>query len=154
MSVFFSLFSKFYKAKESGGVMVKQITLDYKENFDCEYEENNVVLSKSLNKKHHVFKTKNLPAKIKMFIRPWKIKPLVRFDGHLVNYGLAKITPWDHMLEFTLDERYAEKYFDSIIDAKRQYLSKTGQNQPDNMDLFVGVNNLEPEMVEKIKALL
>ena len=40
----------------------------------------------------------------------------------MVNYGLAKITPWDHMLELNLDNSFFDHYFSNIIEAKRLYL--------------------------------
>ena len=58
------------------------------------------------------------------------------------------------MLEFTVHENYLDLYFQEIIEAKRQYLSTTGQNIPANMENYVGVNNENPELVSKIKDLI
>lgn len=134
--------------------MVKQITLTANKQFSCEYFENDKLCHKSKNLKHHAFDVQSLPCNVKIKIDPWKLQPDIRFDGHLVNYGLAEITPWDHMIEFNIEENYAERYFDNIIKAKKDYLSRTGQNIPDNMESYVGVNNSYPELVNKIKDLL
>jgi hypothetical protein len=134
--------------------MVKRITLTHNEKFSCEYLEDQKLIQKSKPALVHSFDVKNNSCLIQIKINPWKIKPLVRFDGHLVNYGLAKITPWDHMLEFRLYEDHVERYFKSIIDAKEKYLSRTGQNIPTNMDSYVGVNNSHNEIVSEIKALI
>ena len=58
------------------------------------------------------------------------------------------------MLEFTVHEDYLDLYFKEIIEAKRQYLSATGQNIPANMENYVGVNNANPELVSQIKDLI
>ena len=134
--------------------MVKQITLTWKDNFTCDYYENDKIIKKSNKLIHHKFDVQHLPSNIKIKITPWKIQPQIRFDGHLVNYGLAGIKPWDHMIEFNLNENYLEDYFQNIIEAKRQYLSRTGQNVPDNMESYVGVDNAHPEIVDKIKELI
>ena len=131
--------------------MVKQIELINDQEFSCEYLENDKVMANSLNKTRHVFNVGSLPVKIKIKMDPWKLRPDIRFDGHLVNYGLAEITPWDHMLEFNLPEDYKDRYFKNIIKAKKEYLSRTGRDIPDNMESYVGVNNWYPEIVDKIK---
>ena len=134
--------------------MVKQVTLSHTDAFSCKVHLDDDLLCESKNKKHHVIDLPSLPAKLKIYIEPYRIQPLVRFDGHLVNYGLAKIKPWDHMLEFTVHEDYLDRYFKAIIEAKREYLSTTGQNIPTNMENYVGVNNSNPELVSQIKELI
>jgi|TARA_B110000977_G_scaffold178088_1_gene235287 hypothetical protein len=134
--------------------MVKQIKLTNSEKFSCEYIVNDRLISKSLDSKEHIFSVKELPCKVKINMNPYKVKPIVRIDDVMVNYGLAKITPWDHMLEFDLDSNFFDHYFTNIIEAKRQYLSRTGQNVPDNMESYVGVDNAHPEIVDKIKELI
>ena len=134
--------------------MVKQITLTHTNTFSCIIHKDDKLFCESKNKMSHAIQLGSLPAKLKIYITPYKIQPLIRFDGHLVNYGLAKIKPWDHMLEFTVHEDYLDLYFKEIIEAKRQYLSATGQNIPANMENYVGVNNANPELVSQIKDLI
>jgi len=134
--------------------MVKQVTLTHSESFSCDVHIDDVSVMISRNKKHHTITLKNESARLKVYITPFKIQPLIRFDGHLVNYGLAKIKPWDHMLEFEVSDNYLDRYFKEIIEAKRKYLSVTGQNIPSNMENYVGINNEYPELVAQIKDLL
>jgi hypothetical protein len=134
--------------------MVKQITLTHSEPFSCDVHIDDVSVMRSKNKKHHTISLKNRLARLKIYITPFKIQPLIRFDGHLVNYGLAKILPWDHMLEFEVSDDYLDNYFKEIIGAKEKYLSVTGQNIPSNMENYVGINNENPELVAQIKDLL
>jgi len=102
--------------------MVKQIKLTHNEEFSCEYVVNDRLVSTSVDSKEHVFSVQELPCKIKINLNPYKVKPIVRIDNIMVNYGLAKITPWDHMLEFDLDLNFFDHYFTNIIESKRQYL--------------------------------
>lgn len=103
--------------------MVKQIQLTHKEKFSCEYKVNDKLIKKSLDAQEHVFTVISLPSHIKINIKPYKIKPIIRIDGIMVNYGLAEITPWDHMLEFKLDIDFFNRYFANIIESKIKYLN-------------------------------
>ena len=134
--------------------MVKQISLYNKTAFTCQLFVNGAAATTSKNKTQHNCKIDSVPCLVQIKIWPWKIKPHIRLDGHLVNYGLAGIKPWDHELEFELHEDHGQRYFNNIIEAKKQYLSRTGQNIPDNMESYVGVNNAYPEIIEQIKDII
>ena len=54
------------------------------------------------------------------------------------------------MLEFKLDENFLKKYFKNIISNKKKYLERTGQNVPDNMENYVGINNEHKEIINQI----
>ena len=134
--------------------MVKQISLSHKTAFTCELFIDETAVSMSKNKTQHSFDVDKMPCAVRIKIWPWKLRPHVRINEHLVNYGLAGIKPWDHELEFELHEDHEQRYFNNIINAKREYLSRTGQNIPDNMESYVGVNNAYPEIVEQIKDII
>jgi len=134
--------------------MVKQISLSHTTAFTCELFVDGTAVAMSKDKTQHSFSIERLPCSIQIKIWPWKIRPHVRIDGHLVNYGLAGIKPWDHVLEFELHQDHEQRYFNNIIKAKREYLSRTGQNIPDNMESYVGVNNAYPEIIEQIKDII
>jgi len=102
--------------------MVKQIILTYNKEFSCEYLVDDVCISRSFKAKEHTFTLHPAPCNIKIKIDPYKIKPTVRIDGILVNYGLAQITPWDHMLELDLQGDFFDRYFENIVESKRLYL--------------------------------
>lgn len=103
--------------------MVKQIQLTNKKSFYCEYIVNDKLITKSPYAQEHVFVVDQLPSHVKINIQPFKIKPIVRIDGIMVNYGLAEITPWNHMLEFKLDVDFFNRYFAKIVDSKVKYLN-------------------------------
>ena len=103
--------------------MVNQLKLTDVNNFECEYLVNDEIIEKTGSAKEHTFTVPVLPCHVKIHINPYKIKPVIRIDGILVNYGLAEITPWDHMLEFKLESDFFDKYFKNIIDSKLKYLA-------------------------------
>jgi hypothetical protein len=70
----------------------------------------------------------------------------VRIDDIMVNYGLAKITPWDHMLEFELDSNFFDRYFANIVESKIQYLNL----EKDEAHKRLGHEDLS-ELVSKIE---
>ena len=102
--------------------MVKQIKLTHTENFSCEFIANDKSIAKSTDAKEHIFSVPELPCNVKINLNPYRVQPIVRIDEIMVNYGLAKITPWDHMLEFELDSDFFDRYFANIIESKRKYL--------------------------------
>tara|TARA_R110000803_G_scaffold30552_1_gene68827 strand:- start:29 stop:421 length:393 start_codon:yes stop_codon:yes gene_type:complete len=126
--------------------MVKQIKLTNSEKFSCEYIVNDRLISKSLDSKEHIFSVKELPCKVKINMNPYKVKPIVRIDDIMVNYGLAKITPWDHMLEFELDSNFFDRYFANIVESKIQYLNL----EKDEAHKKLGHEDLS-ELVSKIE---
>ena len=130
--------------------MVNQIKITDEQKFSCEYMVNGKLISKSPEKTVHEFDVVELPCKVQIMLNPYKIKPTVRIDDIMVNYGLAEITPWDHMIEFTIGDNFQQEYFQAIIDAKKTYLKKNGDTVPSDMEYFVGINNLHPEIIESI----
>jgi hypothetical protein len=100
------------------------IQLEHKDQrFSCEIFSNEKLIHKFGRSNLHEFQINELPDHIKIYINPYKLKPIIRFDGMMVNYGLAGITPWDHMLEINLQENFFDRYFDNIITSKQQYLN-------------------------------
>ena len=102
--------------------MVKQVQLEHNTEFSCQIICNEKLIGKKDLALKHDFNVPVLPAHIKIEIYPWKIQPIIRYDGIMVNYGLAKITPWDHMLEFSLTENFLDSYFTQIVESKKDYL--------------------------------
>jgi hypothetical protein len=127
--------------------MVKQIKLTNIEKFSCEYIVNDQSITKSLDAKEHVFSVQELPCKVKININPYKVKPIVRIDDIMVNYGLAKITPWDHMLEFELGSNFFDSYFANIVESKRQYLDL----EKDQLHKKIGLEDLS-ELISDIEV--
>ena len=123
------------------------IQLEYKvKKFDCKIFANEKLICKLPESNVHSFDINELPSRVKIYINPYKIKPIIRIDKIMVNYGLAKITPWDHMLEFNLDNSFFDHYFSNIIEAKRLYLDLN----KDEIEKKIGLDNLS-ELVSNIE---
>lgn len=125
-----------------------------KQEFSCEVHCNGDLHSKHAMSLEQSFSINYLPAELKIYITPYKIQPYVRIDNFLVNYGLAEITPWDHMLEFTVHADWRDRYFNNIIKSKQKYLSNSGQLFTENTDKYFGINNLHPELLKKIESII
>ena len=124
-----------------------KIELEHKQPFSCSLICNDIFIAKSYKKNKHHFEVNHFPARCKIDIDPWKIRPLIRFDRQLVNYGLAKITPWDHMLEFTIPKDFLSFYFDNILTSKKEYL-KLDTNE---LNKKIGYMQYHNHLIEKIK---
>lgn len=123
------------------------IQLEYKfKKFDCEIFANEKLICKLPESNVHSFDINELPSHVKIYINPYKIKPIIRIDKIMVNYGLAKITPWDHMLELNLDNSFFDHYFSNIIEAKRLYLDLN----KDEIEKKIGLDDLS-ELVSNIE---
>jgi hypothetical protein len=127
-----------------------KIELIYNTIFDVECHIDNALFLKSKNKFQHLFKIKKNNIKVEFFINPQKIKPLIRINGFLVNYGLAKITPWDHKIEMFLDQYFYENYSKNIIESKKKYLGILDECSS-KFDNFIGYNSYHFDIVNTIK---
>ena len=137
--------------EKSNQYILRSIKLsDNNISFSCKFFCNDKLIAETKRQNEHTFTIPELPAHCKIEITPWKIKPLVRFNNQLVNYGLAGITPWDHMLEFKLDENFLETYFQSIISAKIKYFNVNDKNSKDDMENYIGLNNEHKDIVDQI----
>jgi hypothetical protein len=95
-----------------------------------------------------------LPVHIAVEFFPFKIKPIVRFNGFLLDYWLANIQLWEHRLEFTVSETFYQDYKDKNIAGRIASLPTEHQAIEHFWDKFIGINNLHPELTEEIKKLI
>lgn len=95
-----------------------------------------------------------LPVHIAVEFFPYKIKPIVRFDGFLLDYWLANIQLWDHRLEFTVNNTFYQDYKDKNIAGRIASLLPEQQSVEHFWDKFIGINNLHPSLTEEIKKLI
>ena len=113
---------KLHTTTKGNCFMVEQIKLTDDKKFSCSYWVNDKIVKTTQDAKEHTFTVDVLPCHIKIYIKPYKTRPSVRINEILVNYGLAQITPWDHMIELKLDKNFFESYFNRIIQSKMDYL--------------------------------
>jgi hypothetical protein len=90
-------------------------------------------------------------ADIKIFFEPWKISPLIRIDGHLIDYWLANVMQYDHMIQFQWNSGFYYDYQHRNIESKIQYLGLTKQ---EDIDYHIGINNSNLDIVDQIKKHL
>jgi hypothetical protein len=129
------------------------LSLIHKKPFSCELHINNKKRNASKNLTKHFFKIAEDICNIKIFINPYKIKPLIRINSQLVNYGLAEITPYNHVIEFQYSRNFLDKYFKNIIKSKMNYLNlknSTSFGYENN----IGVGNMHSNLIEKIEKNL
>ena len=130
-----------------------KLSLEHKKPFSCELHINNKKQEISKNLAKHFFKIIENACNIKIFINPYKIKPLIRINSQLINYGLAKITPYDHLIEFEYSEEFLNKYFKNIIKSKMDYLNLNDSTSID-YENNIGVGNMHSTLVEQIEENL
>lgn len=88
---------------------------------------------------------------IEIFFRPWKIDPLLRLDGFLIDKWLADVLLMDHAMKFRVTGDFFDLYHDRDMQGR---LDSLGPNpSPITVDRVLG-RNLHRDMVEKIKIKL
>jgi hypothetical protein len=95
-----------------------------------------------------------LPAMINVEFRPFKIKPIVRYNNFMLDYWLAGIQLFDHQLEFLVTETFFQDYKNKNIQGRIDSLSESQKELDHYWDKYVGINNLHPEIVQKIKDFI
>jgi len=80
-----------------------------------------------------------LPAKIKIEFTPHGLKPLLRINDILVNYWLADVTQYDHMLEFTISNDFWVKYYNKETQNQINFANTNYKNDPMAIDKYVGI---------------
>lgn len=93
----------------------------------------------------------NQESNIEVFFEPWKTKPLVRINSHLIDYWLADIMQFDHMIQVRWDNNFYQRYQEKNIQCKMRSLGITKQ---EDIDYYLGINNSNFDIVEQIKKYL
>jgi hypothetical protein len=96
----------------------------------------------------------SLPAIVNVEFQPFKIKPIVRYNNFMLDYWLADIQLFDHQLEFAITETFFQDYRNKNIQGRIDSLTESQKNLDHYWDKYVGVNNLHPEIVQKIKNFI
>ena len=78
----------------------------------------------------------------------------MRVDNFLLDYWLANIKLWDHQLEFNISKTFYGDYKNKNIDGRIASLTKEQQNIEHFWDKYIGIDNLHPDLVDKIKNLI
>jgi hypothetical protein len=92
-----------------------------------------------------------LPAKIEVEFRPFKIKPIVRYNNFMLDYWLANIQLFDHKLEFTVTDTFFQDYKNKNMQGRIDSLSESQKGVDHYWDKYIGINNLHPDIVQQIK---
>lgn len=92
--------------------------------------------------------------KIIVAFRPYKIKPLIRIDGFLIDYWLAEIYQQDHQIEFQLGRDFFDRYRNRDRQGRLDSLSDQQKDVEHYLDKYIGTDNLYPDLVSQIRDLL
>jgi len=114
------------------------------------FEINSVVVDYQTVDQEFVVNIEN-QSNVEIFFEPWGIKPLIRIDNHLINYGLADVKQFDHMVKLHWSLDFYQKYQQRDIESKMEYLGLTKQ---EDIDYYLGINNSNTDIVEQIKDYL
>jgi hypothetical protein len=92
-----------------------------------------------------------LPAVIEVEFRPFKIKPIIRYNNFMLDYWLANIQLFDHKLEFTVTDTFFQDYKNKNMQGRIDSLSESQKGVDHYWDKYIGINNLHSDIVQQIK---
>lgn len=114
------------------------------------FEVNGVVIPYSYQQQEYIIDVSR-DSVIEVFFEPWKTQPLIRIDNHLIDYWLASVEQFDHMIRFRWNFDFYQKYQQKIIQGKIDYLNLKTQEE---IDYYLGINNSNQDLVTQIKQYL
>ena len=91
---------------------------------------------------------------VELWFWPWKIKPFLRLDGHMMDYGLLKINQYDHQLQFTLHKNYLDRYSKNLIQSRIDSQFPDGNVIQKLYESAIGYGLDYSELIQEIKAKL
>jgi hypothetical protein len=91
-------------------------------------------------------------TKIELWFWPWKIKPLLRLNGHLLDYSLARVSQYDHMLCFDIDKNYFKNYGLALVQSRVESQFKGGAVDENIYDAVIGHGRRHLDLIDKIKS--
>ena len=95
-----------------------------------------------------------LPVTIDVEFWPFKLRPLVRYNGFMLDYWLSDILLQDHKLTLAITDTFFEDYRSKNIQGRIDSLSDQQKNAKHFFDQYIGVNNRYPEIISEIKKLI
>jgi hypothetical protein len=89
-----------------------------------------------------------------VYFRPWKINPILRVNGFMVNKWLANVEVQDHCLKFIINKNFFQDYQNKDLQGR---LNSLGPNPRDvSVDRIVGrqehrdiIRSLKEKIIEK-----
>lgn len=94
------------------------------------------------------------PVRVELWFWPWKTAPLLRVNGHLINYGLARVDQFDHALCFELQKDFFDIYGQSLV-ASRVYSQFKNDPIDDKVyDAVIGYGRRHTELIDSIKRIV
>lgn len=91
------------------------------------------------------------PVVIEVWFWPWKIKPILRLGGHMMNYGILGVQQFDHQLRFTLHPNYLERYGKNLIQSRIDSQFPDGVINQSIYDSTIGHGTDYSDLINKIK---
>jgi hypothetical protein len=90
---------------------------------------------------------------VNIYFEPFKIKPLLRIDNILINYWLANVIQYDHMLELPISDDFWIKYYNKETESQINFAKLNHANDPMAVDKYVGISD-SSEIIARIRKRL
>ena len=124
------------------------LTVEHKHIEMIRFEIDHVEVQYSFQNNRYQIELPEKRCNVNVYFEPWKIKPLIRIDNHLCDYGLASFSQFDHMIELQWAPNFFEHYFQAIIQSKTKWFEKLGEQ---NIIPKIGIDVEYKDLVSKIQ---
>jgi hypothetical protein len=94
------------------------------------------------------------PQTVQIWFWPWDTKPLLRVNGHLLDYSLAGVHQYSHMLTMALDKKFFERYFQNLVRSRIDTLFPLGDIDDELYDGMVGHGDRHRSLIDSIQIQL
>lgn len=92
--------------------------------------------------------------KCTVLFHPFKISPMLRVDGFLINYWLAGVQQQDHRLDFDIGPDFFKWYRNKDRQGRLSSLSDEQKRDEHFLDKYIGIDNLHADLVGEIRRNL
>jgi hypothetical protein len=94
------------------------------------------------------------PYTVSVWFEPWGIKPVVRVNGIMVDYALAKIDQFDHKIDLVLDHDFYDQYHERDIYYRKAEIFENREPDPYVYDSVIGVGMMHQDLVDQIRRAI
>lgn len=131
-----------------------QLEIEHPDMVLCKIIADDRIIEERLSQKCCVFSVAASDSQLSIWFEPWRIKPLVRIDGVLINYALADVDQFDHKIDIILDQNFVSRYRQR--DIAYRVKSVFGDRPIDDyvFDSVIGVGEMHQDLLDQIRKII
>ena len=131
-----------------------QIEIQHPELTLCKIVRDDEIVEEKLGETLCQFTVAASPDTVSVWFEPWKIKPVIRVNGILINYALAQVDQYDHKIDIVLDSDFVERYRQRDIDFRIKTVFGDRDIDDYVYDSVIGHGRMHQDVLDKIRKII